>query len=123
MCHTDAFRLSIGRRYAEQMSILNKETLSANAQAAAFEKCFDFVARDPIEIAGDRMFNGAGGDAEIEGPLHIAIQSGVNEPGREGIAGPEAVDDFHFVRFGAIDFAAVPGDGRPGVLPYKGIVA
>src|SRR4051794_35941845 len=102
---------------------LNRQTLAADAQAAAFEKCFDLVARDPIEITGDRMFNGARGDAEFKGPLHIAIQRGVNEPGRERIAGAQAVDDFHFVRLGPIDFAAVPGDCRPGILPDERVFA
>ena len=47
---------------------INKEALPADPQPAALEQRLDLVARDPIEIAGDRVLDGAGGDAEVEGP-------------------------------------------------------
>src|SRR5262249_53806166 len=38
----------------------------ADTQAAALEERLDFAARNPVEVAWDRMLDGAGGDAVVE---------------------------------------------------------
>src|SRR4051812_42503037 len=52
----------------------SKNSLSpADAEAPAFEQGFDFVSRDPREVAGDRVLDGAGRDAEVDGALQVAF--------------------------------------------------
>src|SRR5689334_20198136 len=85
-------------------------TLSTDTKAAALEERFDLVAVDPGEVAGDRMLDGAGGDAEVDGALQVALEHAVDEARGEGVAGAEAIDDLDLVRARASRLAPLVGD-------------
>src|SRR5207248_2053041 len=67
----------------------------ADTQAAALDRRLDFLARDPGEVAGDRVLDGAGRHAPIDALLHVAVEQAVNQARRERIAGAETVHDLH----------------------------
>ena len=70
---------------------------STNAKSRSLQQRLDLGARDPGEIAGDGVLDGAGGNAVIERLLQIAVEQTVDQAGREGIAGAETIDNFDLI--------------------------
>lgn len=64
------------------------------ARAIAFHQSFDFADAHIIEIAGDRVLEGARGNREFDRVLGILIMGeAIDKASGEGIAATDAVDD------------------------------
>src|SRR5215469_8363685 len=100
-----------------------KLALPADAQAWPLEDRFDFIARDPREVARQRVLDRAGGHAVVEPLLQVAVQQAVDQARGEAIAGAEAIDNFYLEGPRSQDFAGLAGDGGPGVLPHQRVFA
>src|SRR5437773_163948 len=70
---------------------------AADAQAGALEEGFDLLARDPGEVARDRVLEGAGRHAVVEALLQVAVEQSVDQPRRERVAGAETIDNLDLI--------------------------
>src|SRR5437588_6458837 len=98
-------------------------SLPANPQALALEKGFHLVARNPIEIARDRMFERAGGDAVIQALLQIRVQEAMDKARGKRVASAETVHDYYFEGLRSKDRAFAVCDGGPAVFPDERVLA
>ena len=72
------------------------------ARARPGGQAFDFVARDEIEVAGDRLFEAGRGGGEFESfTLALPGQDGENIARTEGVASADPVDDLDLVNAAA----------------------
>src|SRR5438876_8854453 len=70
---------------------------ATDAQAGALQQRFDFLARDPGEVARDRVLEGAGRHAIIEALLQVAVEQAVDQTRRERIAGAKSIDNLDLI--------------------------
>src|SRR5207244_2499676 len=96
---------------------------AADAQTGALEQRLDLVARDPGEIARDRVLEGASRHAIIEALLQVAVEQPVDQPRRKRVAGAEPIHDLDLIGPRPQYATLLPGDRRPTVLPDQGVLA
>src|SRR5262245_1889899 len=96
---------------------------AADAEAGPLQESFHLVARDPGEVAGERVFEGTGRDAITQTLLHLAVEQAVDQPRRERVARPQPIDYFDLVSPCSVQAAFGVGDAGPAVLPHQWVLA
>src|SRR5262249_39107194 len=79
-------------------------SLAANSQSRSSQQALDFLRGNPDKITGNRMLQGTGGHAIIQALLEIAVKEAMDQSGRKGVAGTEAVYNFDLIALGTEHF-------------------